>query len=152
MHEFVVSNPRAYLVAYDSGMDFLDQGGCVHPKTFSTWLSEVKNTDRGTLFSETELSKGTELLRKTLEIEQLTRLNVKTQAAEAGSVSSHVTVERTKKAIKLQQLAAVSVGLIGLAIGIFSDPRVSDISFLICGISAMWLLVAIPVQKWWHHG
>lgn len=69
-------NPRAFLVAYNKNMDFMDNNaGCVNPETFTKLLADEK----GKLFVENlfyhNQERALELLNKTMQIENQLGVN-----------------------------------------------------------------------------
>lgn len=153
VYGFVVENPKAFLNAYNNNMDFLSKdGGCVDPATFEDMLSQLKECEPDALFTEGDLNHAIALLNRTTEIEISLASGKRNTSNGIKSPSTHVTIQHTKKSIKIQQLVSVLTVILGLALIYFLDPEHSAFGILACIGAAFWLAIAIPIQKWWHHG
>jgi hypothetical protein len=87
-----------------------------------------------------------------MELENIIISEIQDAKYKPSSVIGHVTIEHTKKQLKIQQIISVLAVAIGLGLAIIGNQQQSSIGLIICGLSCVWLLVAIPLQKWWHHG
>lgn len=61
----------------------------------------------------------------------------------------HVTVEITKKFIKKQIFVE---GLAIAASAMIAAYGNTTVGFSLAAIAIGWLAIAIPIQRWWHHG
>ncbi|WP_157633698.1 hypothetical protein [Thioflavicoccus mobilis] len=153
IYNFVIANPRAFLIAYNSNMDFMaKEDGCINPETFVTILAEHRNIESEKLFNQASMDEAVQLLHQTTELEDRMFSETQNAGRNSGAGIGHVTIEHTKKGIKVQQVVTVLVALVGLALAILGNPTQSNTGVIICVVSVVWLLAAIPLQKWWHHG
>lgn len=61
----------------------------------------------------------------------------------------HVTVEATKKSIKVQVILAVVAIPVAVGIAVYGS---TEVAIFFAAIALGWLFIAIPIQRWWHHG